>query len=197
MSTDKQEREETVVSQVDLLSQTAAVRGYDVAPGSVFIDDRIRGTHLDRPALERLRNLAAEGAFDILLVTAPDRLAHRYAYQVVWIEEFLRCGCEVVLQAGRERTSLPCTKKLMTTMDFINFKGIAKGVWASPLDPMESGKCLCLSLVRGRCGELDAYLISAQFLAMGGRVNPVQAGRVFAQDFPLVSQAQINPALFK
>jgi hypothetical protein len=62
---------------------------------------------------------------------------------------------------------------------------------------MESGKCLCLSLVSGRCSELDAYLISAQFLAMGGRVNPVQAGRVFAQDFPLVSQAQINPVLFK
>jgi len=31
---------------------------------------------------------------------------------------------------------------------------------------------------------------------MGGRVNPVQAGRIFAQDFPLDFQAQINPLLF-
>jgi predicted site-specific integrase-resolvase len=79
VSTDKQEREETVASQVDRLSQTAAARGYEVAPGNIFIDDGVSGTRLDRPALERLRDLAAEGAFAALLVTAPDRLARRYA----------------------------------------------------------------------------------------------------------------------
>jgi site-specific DNA recombinase len=79
VSTDKQEREETVASQVDRLSQTAAARGYEVAPGNIFIDDGVSGTRLDRPALERLRALAAEGAFAALLVTAPDRLARRYA----------------------------------------------------------------------------------------------------------------------
>ena len=31
------------------------------------------------------------------MVTAPERLARRYAYQVVLVEEFTRCGCEVVL----------------------------------------------------------------------------------------------------
>ena len=31
-----------------------------------------------------------------MLVTAPDRLARRYAYQVVLVEELTRCGCEVV-----------------------------------------------------------------------------------------------------
>jgi hypothetical protein len=87
VSTDKQERGETVASQVDLLTQTAAVRGYNVAPGSVFIDEGISGTRLDRPALERLRDLVAEGAFEVVLVTAPDCLACRYAYQVVLIVE--------------------------------------------------------------------------------------------------------------
>jgi site-specific DNA recombinase len=38
----------------------------------------------------------AEGVFEVLLVTAPDRLARRYAYQVVLVEEFVRGGCEVV-----------------------------------------------------------------------------------------------------
>jgi DNA invertase Pin-like site-specific DNA recombinase len=75
VSTEKQEREETVASQVDQLYQTAAAHGYDVAPGSVFIDDGVSGTRLDRPALERLRDLVAEGAFEVVLVTAPDRLA--------------------------------------------------------------------------------------------------------------------------
>jgi site-specific DNA recombinase len=96
VSTEKQEREETVASQVDLLQQTAAARGYEVLPGNVFIDDGVSGTRLDRPALERLRDLAAEGVFEVVLVTAPDRLARRYAYQVVLVEELTRCGCEVV-----------------------------------------------------------------------------------------------------
>jgi site-specific DNA recombinase len=96
VSTDKHEREDTVASQVDLLQQIAAAHGYEVLPGFVFIDDGISGTRLDRPALERLRDLVAEGAFEVLLVTAPDRLARRYAYQVVLVEEFTRCGCEVV-----------------------------------------------------------------------------------------------------
>ena len=96
VSTEKQEREETVASQVDLLQQTAAAHSYEVLPGNVFIDDGISGTRLDRPALDRLRDLAAEGAFEVILVTAPDRLARRYAYQVVLVEEFIRDGCEVV-----------------------------------------------------------------------------------------------------
>jgi predicted site-specific integrase-resolvase len=53
VSTDKQEREETVASQVDLLQEAAAAHGYEVLPGNVFIDDGISGTRLDRPALER------------------------------------------------------------------------------------------------------------------------------------------------
>jgi site-specific DNA recombinase len=96
VSTDKQEREETVASQVDLLRQTAEAGGYEVLPGNIFIDDGVSGTRLDRPALERLRDLAAEGAFEVVLVTAPDRLARRYAYQVVLVEELTRCGCEVI-----------------------------------------------------------------------------------------------------
>src|SRR5215470_14141020 len=96
VSTEKQEREETVASQVDLLYQAAAASGYDIAPTSVFIDEGVSGTRLDRPALDRLRDLAAEGAFEVLLVTVPDRLARRYAYQVLLVEEFTRCGCEVV-----------------------------------------------------------------------------------------------------
>src|SRR6266853_649027 len=69
VSTDKQEREETVASQVELLHQTAEAHGYESLPGNVFIDDGISGTRLDRPALDRLRDLAAEGAFALILVT--------------------------------------------------------------------------------------------------------------------------------
>src|SRR5215813_10295440 len=96
VSTEKQEREETVASQIDLLYKAAAASGYDIAPTSVFIDEGVSGARLDRPALDRLRDLAAEGAFEVLLVTVPDRLARRYAYQVLLVEEFTRCGCDVI-----------------------------------------------------------------------------------------------------
>jgi site-specific DNA recombinase len=96
VSTEKQEREETVASQVDLLYKAAAEAGYDITPTSVFIDEGVSGSRLDRSALDRLRDLAAEGVFEALLVTTPDRLARRYAYQVLLVEEFHRCGCDVV-----------------------------------------------------------------------------------------------------
>src|SRR4051812_33575794 len=96
VSTEKQEREDTVASPVDLLYKAAITSGYDIAPTSVFIDEGVSGARLDRPALDRLRDLAAEGAFEVLLVTVPDRLARRYTYQVLLVEEFTRCGCAVV-----------------------------------------------------------------------------------------------------
>jgi len=96
VSTEKQEREETVASQIELLYKAAAAAGYAITPTSVFIDEGVSGTRLDRPALDRFRDLVAEGAFEVLLVTVPDRLARRYAYQVLLVEEFHRCGCEVV-----------------------------------------------------------------------------------------------------
>src|SRR5687768_1165392 len=84
VSTEKQEREDTVASQVDLLYKAAAKVGYDITPTSVFIDEGVSGSRLDRPALDRLRDLAAEGVFEALLVTTPDRLARRYAFKCSW-----------------------------------------------------------------------------------------------------------------
>lgn len=45
----------------------------------MFEDEGFSGATLQRPALERLRDRAAEGAFEVLLCHAPDRLARRYA----------------------------------------------------------------------------------------------------------------------
>jgi site-specific DNA recombinase len=53
------------------------------------------GSRLDRPALDRLRDAAREGAFDVVAVYSPDRLARRYAYQVLLLEELRKSACEV------------------------------------------------------------------------------------------------------
>jgi site-specific DNA recombinase len=96
VSTDKQEREETIDSQLDALSHAVEAGAYEIPPGGVFVDEHASGARLDRPALDRLRDLAAEGAFEVVVVWSPDRLARRYAYQVVLLEERTRCECEVV-----------------------------------------------------------------------------------------------------
>ena len=95
VSSDIQEKDQTIASQLAALRQAAQERGYQVPPDWEFIDDGYSGARLHRPALERLRDLAAEGAFAAVLVYAPDRLARNYAYQVVILEELTRAGCEV------------------------------------------------------------------------------------------------------
>ncbi len=96
VSTEKQERQETIVSQLDALTRAAQEQGFDVPPDLVFVDDGYSGARLDRPGLDRLRDLAAEGMFSVVFVYSPDRLARNYAYQVVVLEELKRAGCKVV-----------------------------------------------------------------------------------------------------
>jgi site-specific DNA recombinase len=62
-------------------------------------------TMLVRPGLERLRDLAAQGQVEAVLVYSPDRLSRKYAYQVLLLEEFVRHGVAVVfVQAPRAET---------------------------------------------------------------------------------------------
>jgi site-specific DNA recombinase len=104
VSTDKQERNETIASQLDALQRAAAEGGYVVAPEHVFVDAHHSGGRLDRPALDRLRDHAAEGVFEVVLAYSPDRLARQYAHQVLVIEELQRVGCRVVFSATAART---------------------------------------------------------------------------------------------
>jgi DNA invertase Pin-like site-specific DNA recombinase len=96
VSSEAQEKDQTIASQLAALRQAAQEHGYQVPLEWEFIDDGYSGARLDRPGLERLRDLAAEGAFAAVLVYAPDRLARNYAYQVVVLEELTRTGCEVI-----------------------------------------------------------------------------------------------------
>jgi site-specific DNA recombinase len=96
VSSDKQEKERTIESQLEALHRGARERGYELAPDMVFVDDGYKGHRLQRPGLERLRDVAAEGACAVVFVHSPDRLARKFAHQAVVLEELKRCGCEVV-----------------------------------------------------------------------------------------------------
>jgi len=95
VSSEKQKEEQTIGSQTEALKEYAQAGGYTVLPEWIFRDEGYSGAILKRPGLERLRDLAAEGQIEVVLVYSPDRLSRKYAYQVLLIEEFARQGIEV------------------------------------------------------------------------------------------------------
>jgi site-specific DNA recombinase len=96
VSTEHQAKAHTIDSQTDSLKQRIAQDGLGLDPELVFVDDGYSGEALERPALERLRDQVAAGAVDRVYVLSPDRLARKYAYQVLLVEELNRAGTEVV-----------------------------------------------------------------------------------------------------
>src|ERR1700727_724605 len=106
VSSDKQREESTIASQTAALIEFARSRGYQVPAEWVFEDEGYSGASLVRPGLERLRDLAAEGQIEAVLVHAPDRLSRKYAYQVLLIEELGRHGVETIfVKAPRGATA--------------------------------------------------------------------------------------------
>jgi site-specific DNA recombinase len=96
VSTDQQAGANTIASQVEALEGRLGRDGLALEKELRFLDEGCSGSTLVRPALERLRDAAAEGAIDRLYVHSPDRLARSYAYQVLLVEELRRCGVALV-----------------------------------------------------------------------------------------------------
>src|SRR4051812_4010538 len=95
VSTERQERQQSIDSQLVGLRRWAEAEGHALAEAHVFRDDGYSGPRLDRPGLDGLRDAVSDAAVEIVAVLSPDRLARRYAYQVLPLEEFRRAGVEV------------------------------------------------------------------------------------------------------
>jgi site-specific DNA recombinase len=96
VSSEQQAEAQTIASQVAALRERLAAEGLTVSEALQFLDEGYSGATLVRPALERLRDIVAAGSVDRLYVHSPDRLARKYAYQVLLVDEFRRAGVEVV-----------------------------------------------------------------------------------------------------
>jgi site-specific DNA recombinase len=96
VSSESQARDNTIASQVTALRECIAADGFQLEPDHSYVDEGYSGAILFRPALERLRDAVASGHVERIYVHAPDRLARRYAHQVLLIDEFHRAGAEVV-----------------------------------------------------------------------------------------------------
>ncbi len=125
VSSERQRQEQTIASQTAALRELAEQCGLVVRDELLFEDDGFYGANLQRPALERLRDRAFDGCFEVVLCHAPDRLARRYAYQVLLLEELARGGVEVMFAKEPERSGSPEHELLR------QFQGIDRRVRAS------------------------------------------------------------------
>src|SRR5690348_7523331 len=100
VSSARQKKDETIGSQTAALREHAAQARLDVPAEGVFEDEGHSGATLVRPALEALRDLVAHGCVDVVLVYSPDRLARKFAYQALLLEEFARAGVRAEFVKG-------------------------------------------------------------------------------------------------
>jgi DNA invertase Pin-like site-specific DNA recombinase len=100
VSSARQKKDETIASQTAALRGHAQRLGLQVPDEWVFEDEGHSGATLVRPALERLRDLVAGVGIDVVLCYSPDRLARKFAYQALLLEEFARAGTRVEFVKG-------------------------------------------------------------------------------------------------
>jgi site-specific DNA recombinase len=96
VSSDQQTDAPTIASHLAALRARVTTDGYVLPEEMQFIDEGYSGATLVRPGLDRLRDVSAAGGLERLYVHSPDRLARKYAYQVLLMDEFHRAGVEVV-----------------------------------------------------------------------------------------------------
>src|SRR5229473_2109877 len=94
VSSEQQREAHTIASQTAALIELAKTLNLEVPKAWIFEDEGYSGATLERPGLERVRDLAAEGQIQAVLVYSPDRLSRKYAYQILLIEELARHGVE-------------------------------------------------------------------------------------------------------
>lgn len=94
VSSEQQREAHTIASQTAALIEWAKTLDLEVPTAWIVEDEGYSGATLERPGLERVRDLAAEGQIQAVLVYSPDRLSRKYAYQILLIEELARQGVE-------------------------------------------------------------------------------------------------------
>jgi len=95
VSTTRQMHDQTIALQLERWQAHIQAQGWTLPEASILRDDGYSGASLKRPGLDRLRDRAAAAEFDLILITAPDRLARNYVHQVLLLEELQGHGGRV------------------------------------------------------------------------------------------------------
>lgn len=95
VSSDKQEEQKTIESQVAELRRVCGADDCRVV--QEYLDDGVSGASLARPGLDQLRDDAARGLWETVYILSPDRLARKYLYQAIVLEELAKKSIQVVI----------------------------------------------------------------------------------------------------
>src|SRR3954468_5620806 len=91
VSSHRQQQTQTIEQQLErLLAKVQQTPDWHLSEDHIYRDDGYSGAQLKRPGLDRLRDHAGLASFELLLITAPDRLARKYVHQVLLIDELER-----------------------------------------------------------------------------------------------------------
>jgi site-specific DNA recombinase len=71
VSTERQDLQQTIESQIAILTAWVQQQGYHLAAEHRYCDRGYSGARLDRPALDRLRDDAQAGAFGLVAILTP------------------------------------------------------------------------------------------------------------------------------
>ena len=87
VSTPGQVKDQTIEQQLQRVRTYTEQQGWSLEQGHIYLDDGYSGASLSRPGLDALMDCAAWAEFDVVVLTAPDRLARNYVHQVLLVEE--------------------------------------------------------------------------------------------------------------
>ncbi len=94
VSTSNQEEQQTIKTQLLSLKEYSEKNEYTIV--EEYIDNGWSGDMLARPSLDQLRQDAKQKKWEAVLIYDPDRLARRYSYQELVMDELKEAGIEVI-----------------------------------------------------------------------------------------------------
>jgi site-specific DNA recombinase len=120
VSSQRQAGEATIQSQVAAVERRIGADGGRLEPEMRFLDEGYSGTTLQRPGLERLRDLIHAGGVDRLYVHSPDRLTRKYVHQAILMDEFRQHRVEVVFVTSPPSDASPESNLLLQMQGMIS-----------------------------------------------------------------------------
>lgn len=94
VSTSNQENEGTIETQLSAVKDFAKKNNYTIV--QQYLDNGWSGDNIVRPELDQLRIDAKKKVWEAVLMYDPDRLARRYSYQELVMDELREAGIEVL-----------------------------------------------------------------------------------------------------
>jgi hypothetical protein len=161
VSSDQQAQQQTIQSQVSALRERVIADGHSLAESLCFLDDGVSGATLMRPALEKLRDAAYAGGVAKLYVHSPDRLARKYAWQVLLVDELHSHGVELVFLNHTMGASPEAASAALYELPL----GIRSGASAPDKPPNGGRKATCCCRCRACSPSTNARRFSNDHVA--------------------------------